>query len=133
MSIVDLYASEARFKTAQNEYSNLMSSLRHSCLGKYKASAQCLRAAQLNADMQAELIKMSSLMVGVDPSTPGQPSVQSQQRKIIKLSKELSSEYALLMEDPAILKNAEIVSTMSHSNFVLWAIVAGLLSLIVVV
>ena len=123
-SVVDLYASETRFKTAQNEYNVLMKSLNHSCLGKYKSTTECLRAAQLNADMQAELIKMSNLMLVVDPATNGQPTVLAQQQKLLALSDELSAEFATLTKDPKQVGDSEVIVSMQHSRMLAWAFVA---------
>jgi hypothetical protein len=123
-SVVDLYASETRFKTAQNEYNTLMKSLNHSCLGKYKSTTECLRAAQLNADMQAELIKMSNLMLEVNPATDGQPTVLAQQQKLLALSDELSADYATLTADPKHVGDAEVIVNMQQSRMLAWAFVA---------
>lgn len=128
MSLVDLYASEARFKSAQTEYTNLMRSLTHSCLDKYKASSDCLRAAQLNANMQAELIHMSTLMKTVDPTEPGLPTVAAQQQKLTTLARSLAAEYAALLEQPAVLHEVEVIGAMQHSHFVLWFVAAGVLT-----
>jgi len=123
-SVVDLYASESRFKKAQNEYNTLMKSLNHSCLGKYKSTTECLRAAQLNADMQAELIKMSNLMLVVDPATNGQPTVLAQQQKLLALSDELSADFATLTTDPKQVGDYEVVVNMQQSRMLAWAFVA---------
>ena len=132
MSIVDLYASEARFKTAQLEYNNLMRTMQHTCLGKDKASTNCLRAAQLNADMQSEIIKMSGLVKTVDPVLPGQPSVQAYLAKVQKLSKELSDEYAALMNNPAKLQDSETISRMQRANLIVWVVITICVSLMVI-
>lgn len=130
-SVVDVYASETRFQAAEQEYRDLMRSLKFTCLGKERSTRECLRAAQLNADMQAELIKMSDVLLNVDPSMPSQPSVAAQQRKLQQLSDELTTEYEDLTLNQG-LDDAEVKSTMSQYQVLAWVLVS-LVALVIII
>ena len=86
MSLIDLYSVEAKFNEKKKEYVSLMDSINYSCLGKEKTSAECLKAARLNADMQSCLIQMSNLTNKHPPHAKSIKPLQKQQLELLKIS-----------------------------------------------
>jgi hypothetical protein len=74
--------------------------------------------------MQAELNKISNLMLVVDPATNCQPTVLAQQQKLLALSDELSADFATLTTDPKQVGDYEVVVNMQQSRMLAWAFVA---------
>jgi hypothetical protein len=122
-SLVQIYALEAQFQAAQNEYSSILRA--NDC--KQEKSELCLRAKQLNGDMRSYLVQMSDLLKQYNPSIAGQPSVESQQQKLFELNSSLEGEIVLFESAEQQLKNTEIVMEMHRTHWMAWTAVAGVL------
>jgi hypothetical protein len=115
-SIAQLYALEAQFKAAQNDYKNLGSG---ACVDK--SSDACLKSSQLVADMQGYLVQMSDLLTQVNPAERGDPSVASQQMKLYVLSKMLDDAQVDLATNRKAKSDSSTVNQMYHSQWLAWA------------
>ena len=118
-SVAQVYALEAEYKAVEEEYKVLMDRLNHTCVGKDKAAEECFKAAQMNANMKATLIKMSDALV-----IAKLPKRNAQQQKLLLLSDKLDAEYDKLT---AKNKDEMVKTTMFKTHFLAWALGAGLL------
>jgi hypothetical protein len=115
MSEVELYAVEAKFNSAKTEYISLMGTLK-TCLGKERASKNCQKAAELNANIQTYLIQMSNLMKKTNANLP-------KQQELLNLANQLDKDMGSLVTN---VKNPdiEVFSTMNQQNAMMWTICA---------
>jgi len=126
-SFATVYALEAQYQAIEDEYKALMQRLKHTCVGKAKASKECIKAAQLNADMQTTLAELSATLqaTGAPVKTP---SVLAQQQKLLDLADGLEAEYTTLTAEQA---DAAVVTGMYKSHYMAWGLgVAFLLALV---
>lgn len=116
ISFAKVYALEAKYQAIATEYNELMERLNHTCVGKDNASAACVKAAQLNADMQTTLSELSETL-----KTTGAPekkqSVFSQQMKLLTLADGLETDYTTLTADAA---DASVTTTMYQTRYLAW-------------
>ena len=119
MSLTELYSIESKFNEKRKEYISIMDSINHKCLGKNKLGKQCVRAAQLNADMQTALIKLSTLSILYPPSN--QP-LDSQQKNILKMSDSLENDLKKLNTSYKINEDLSITNEMNKQNAIVWGI-----------
>jgi hypothetical protein len=122
-SFAQVYALEAQYQAIEEEYKALMHQLNHTCVGKEKAAAECVKAAQLNANMQTTLAEMSETL-----KKTAKPSIVAQQQKLLGLADELEAEYAKLT---AKQKDTEITTAMFKSHYLAWTFGAGFLIMLV--
>ena len=120
-SLVKIYALEAQFQAAQNEYTSIIQA--NNCT--LEKSELCLRAKQLNGDMRSYLVQMSDLLKQYNPSVPGQPTVEAQQQKLFDLNSSLEGEVGLFESAAQQLKNTEIEMEMHRSHWMVWTVLAG--------
>lgn len=120
-SLVKIYALEAQFQAAQNEYTSIIQA--NNCT--LEKSELCLRAKQLNGDMRSYLVQMSDLLKQYNPSVPGQPTVEAQQQKLFDLNSSLEGEVGLFESAAQQLKNTEIEMEMHRSHWMAWTVLAG--------
>ena len=124
-SFAQVYALEAQYQAIESEYKTLMRRLNHTCVGKAAASTECVKAAQLNADMQTTLADLSSTLkeTGAPKKTT---SVIAQQKKLPELADGL--ENAKLT---ATQQDATVTTNMYKSHYLAWALgVAFLVALV---
>jgi hypothetical protein len=114
-SIAQLYALEVQFKTAQNDYKNL----KGSCVDP--SSDDCLKSAQLIADMQSYLVQMSDLLTQIDPAERGDPSVTSQQMKLFVMSQMLDEAQVDLLSGRKAKCDSATVHRMYQSHWLAWS------------
>ena len=117
-SFAKVFAREAEYKAMADEYKALMKRLNHSCVGKDKAAAECVRAAQLNADMQTTLGELSDTLK-VTGAPKKKPSVMAQQQKLLELADGLEAEYAKLT---AAGVDASVTTTMYKTHYLAWGL-----------
>ena len=118
-SVAHVYALEAEYKAVEAEYKALMERLNHTCVGKAKAAEECVKAAQMNANMQTTLSKMSDAL-----EITKLPKKNAQQQKLLLLSDKLDEEYVKLT---AKNKDEMVKTTMFKTHYLAWALGAGLL------
>ena len=112
MSEVDLYALEAKFNETKAEYVTLMDTLQTSCLGD-QTSAQCLKAAELNASMQNLLLQMSNLMKKTPTSLP-------KQQELLNLSGQLEIDQDQLVTELAKNDDLTVVANLNRDKWLVW-------------
>ena len=117
-SFIQVYALEAEYQAIKTEYASVMDRLNHTCVGKDKASAECVRAAQLNADMQTTLSAMSDTLKRTG-APKNSTTVVSQQKKLLDLADALEDDYAILT---AGYKDGSVNTSMYKSHYLAWAI-----------
>jgi len=121
MSLVDLYDAETEFNEKKKEYISLMNSIKFSCLGKEKTTAICIKAAELNADMQSALIRMSSLSKQYPiPNS----SMTTQQTQLLNISDQLDAEMKQLLTVDQIQKDTALLSEMNKEYVLAWGFAA---------
>lgn len=111
MSEVDLYAVEAKFEDAKNEYVSIMNELQ-TCLGK-ESTKRCQKAAELNADMQTYLIQMSNLMKKTPTNVP-------KQQELLNVANQLDNDKGELLSNTAKIIDLNVMSEMNHIKTVTW-------------
>lgn len=112
MSEVDLYALEAKFNETKAEYIALMDVLQTSCLGD-QTSAQCQKAAELNASMQNLLLQMSNMMKKTPTSLP-------KQQELLNLSGQLELDQDQLVTELAKNDDLTILADMNREKWLVW-------------
>ena len=117
MSEVDLYAVEAKFNNAKEEYMSIMNSVKTSCLGKEKMKKKCQKAAELNADMKTYLIQMSTLTKKTIQNIP-------KQHELLSVSNQLDKDMNLLVTEITQKEDSETVATMNYITTLPWVISA---------
>jgi len=105
MSLVELYATEANYRSGKIEYDQIIDSLRD------HPEKKDLKAAQLNADLQTSLLHMSDLL----------PVGHVEQFKLLGAADHLSEEYATLVGD------SKTVAVMYQTKYMVWTVAALLL------
>lgn len=111
MSEVDLYAVEAKFQDAKNEYVSIMNELQ-TCLGK-ESTKRCQKAAELNADMQTYLIQMSNFMKKTPTNLP-------KQQELLNVANQLDMDKGELLSNTEKLKDLGVLSEMNHIKTITW-------------
>ena len=66
-SIVDFYAIETEFKVVEREYNAIMSNMDSTCLGAATSNEECIKAEELNLQMQAYLIILADILAQIGP------------------------------------------------------------------
>jgi len=117
MTEVDLYAVEAKFNNAKEEYMSIMNSVKTSCLGKEKMKTKCQKAAELNADMKTYLLQMSNLTKKTIQNIP-------KQHELLGVSNQLDKDMNLLITEITQKEDVEIVATMNYANTMPWLLSA---------
>jgi hypothetical protein len=112
MSEVDLYALEAKFNETKTEYIALMGTLQTSCL-KDNTSAQCLKAAELNATMQNLLLQMSNQMKKTPASLP-------KQQELLNVSGQLELDRDQLVTELAKNDDLSVLADMNRDKWLVW-------------
>ena len=112
MSEVDLYALEAKFNETKSEYIALMGTLQMTCL-KDDTSAQCLKAAELNASMQNLLLQMSNLMKKTPDSLP-------KQQELLNVAGQLELDRDQLVTELAKNDDLSVLADMNRSKWLVW-------------
>ena len=112
MSEVDLYALEAKFNETKAEYVTLMDTLQTSCLGD-QTSAQCQKAAELNASMQNQLLQMSNLIKKTPTSLP-------KQQELLNLSGQLEMDQNQLVTELAKNDDLSVLSDSNRDKWLVW-------------
>jgi len=112
MSEVDLYALEAKFNETKAEYVSLMDTLQISCLGD-QTSAQCLKAAELNASMQNLLLQMSNLIKKTPTSLP-------KQQELLNLSGQLEIDQKQLVTELAKNDDLTVLADLNQDKWFVW-------------
>ena len=122
-SFASVYALEAQYQAIESEYKELIKRLKYTCVGRNRATAECRKAAQLNADMQTTLANLSTALkaTGTPPKTP---SIIAQQLKLLELADSLESEYVKLTAER---EDAAVVTTMFKTHYLAWALGLGFL------
>lgn len=123
MSEVDLYAVEAKFQDAKNEYVSIMNELK-TCLGK-ESTKRCQKAAELNADMQTYLIQMSNLMKKTPTNLP-------KQKELLNVANQLDMDQGELLSNNEKLKDLGVLSDMNHIKTITWFIFSVTVFLLIV-
>ena len=121
MTLVDLYAAETEFNEKKKEYISLMNSIKFSCLGKEKTNATCIKAAELNADMQSALIRMSSLSKQYPSSTS---SMTTQQTQLLNISDQLDAEMKQLLTADQLHQDTTLLSERNKEYVLAWGVAA---------
>ena len=121
MTLVDLYAAETEFNEKKKEYISLMNSIKFSCLGKEKTNATCIKAAELNADMQSALIRMSSLSKQYPSSTS---SMTTQQTQLLTISDQLDAEMKQLLTADQLHQDTTLLSERNKEYVFAWGFAA---------
>jgi len=117
MSEVDLYAVEAKFNTAKDEYISIMNSVKTACLGKEKMKKKCQKAAELNADMKTYLLQMSNLTKKTIVNIP-------KQHELLGVSNQLDKDMNLLITEITQKEDSEMVATMNYATTIPWLLSA---------
>jgi hypothetical protein len=117
MSEVDLYAVEAKFNTAKDEYISIMNSVKTACLGKEKMKKKCQKAAELNADMKTYLLQMSNLTKKTIVNIP-------KQHELLSVSNQLDKDMNLLITEITQKEDSETVATMNYNTTLPWLLSA---------
>ena len=120
MSLTELYSIESEFNEKRKQYILLMESINYSCLGENKSSKECLKAAQLNADMQTCLIRLSNLSVKYPP--PEKP-VDEHQEHLLQLADKLENDLILLMTTSKSNEDLSVTAEMNKQTNLAWGIV----------
>ena len=120
MSLTELYSIESEYKEKRQQYISLMDSINYSCLGENKSKEKCLQAAQLNADMQSCLVRLSNLSVIYPP--PKKP-IDQHQSQLLKLSDTLQSDLNSILTNDKSNKDLEITTEMNKQTTLAWGIV----------
>ena len=120
MSIVDLYSVEKKFGEKRDQYLSLMKTIKYSCLGKEKTSAECLKAAKLNSEMQSYLLQMSNLIV----KYPIDKNINNQQLSLLRITDSLEKDLQELFSNDAINNDIEIKKNMYESQAFLYGFVS---------
>ena len=120
MSLIELYSIEAEYNEKRKQYISLVDSIKYSCLGENKSSKQCLKAAQLNADMQSCLIRLSNLSIKYPP--PEKP-IDKHQSQLLNLSDTLEKDMQSLLTNYKSNDDLEIITQMGKQTTLLWGIV----------
>ena len=119
MSLTELYSIETEYNEKRKQYISLMDSIKYSCLGENKSSAECLKAAQLNADMQSCLVRLSNLtVIYPPPKTP----VNQQQTQLLNLSDTLQNDMQSLLTHDKSNEDLEIITEMNKQTTLAWGI-----------
>ena len=105
MSVVELFALEAKYNSDKNEYKNELNTINHAP-GKQPTQ----RAAQLNADLQTLLLQMSNLLA----------PTSKEQFQLLGASDLLQAEYQQLTD-------ANVMATMYKSHYLGLTLGAALL------
>lgn len=121
MTLVDLYDAETEFNEKKKEYISLMNSIKFSCLGKEKTNATCIKAAELNADMQSALIRMSSLSKQYPSSTS---SMTTQQTQLLTISDQLDAEMKQLLTADQLHQDTTLLSERNKEYVLAWGFAA---------
>jgi hypothetical protein len=116
MSEVDLYAIESKFNETKAEYIVLMNSIQTSCLGD-QTTAQCQKAAELNASMQNSLLQMSNLLKKTPGSLP-------KQQELLNLSGQLDLDQNQLLTELATRDDLNVLASMNHDKWLVWLLSA---------
>ena len=109
--MMDIFALEAKYQAIESEYATLMLGLDPTC-----GTSDCIRAAQLNADMQTTLSEMSDNLTRVNA-----PTVKSQQAKLLILVDKLEAEYKTLTKG---LSDVQLKTNASHAWYAVWGVAA---------
>lgn len=112
MSEVDLYALEAKFNETKAKYISLMDTLQMSCLGD-QTSAQCQKAAELNASMQNQLLQMSNLIKKTPTSLP-------KQQELLNLSRQLEMDQSQLVTELAQNDDLTLLANSNRDKWLVW-------------
>lgn len=109
MSVVELFTLEAQYQTGKDQYRSALNAVNH---GRGQQPTQ--RAAQMNVDLQALLLKMSNLL---EPTSKEQFS--------------LLSASDLLQEEYQQLTDASVVTAMHKGHYMAWTLGAAVLFFVV--
>jgi hypothetical protein len=120
MSLVDLYAVEAKFSQTKKEYDSLMRTMKYQCLGKNKSTQKCQKAAELNAQLQTYLIQISNLLVILRPNLNQRPTIHEQQQQILSLADYLEKDKNELTTTIASKEDAVIFAKMNEYHYLAW-------------
>ena len=120
MSIVELYSLEKEFGEKRDQYLSLMNSINYSCLGKEKASKECLKAARLNAQMQTYLVQMSNLVV----KYPRDSNVNKKHLGLLRISDSLEKDMQELVSTDALNTDSELQKNMYESQAFLYGFIS---------
>ena len=112
MSEVDLYALEAKFNETKAEYIALMGTLQLSCF-KDNTSAQCLKAAELNASMQNILLQMSNQLKKTPSSLP-------KQQELLNVAGQLEIDKEQLVTELAKNDDLGVIANMNRDKWLVW-------------
>ena len=97
-----------------------MKTIKYSCLGKEKTSAECLKAAKLNSEMQSYLLQMSNLIV----KYPIDKNINNQQLSLLRITDSLEKDLQELFSNDAINNDIEIKKNMYESQAFLYGFVS---------
>ena len=70
-SIAEFYAVESKFKVVEREYNTLMTHIDGTCLGAQSDTKECIKAQELNLQMQAYLVVLADILAQMGPIKSG--------------------------------------------------------------
>lgn len=109
MSVVDLYALEARYNSGKTDYRSALNAVN---FGRGEQPTQ--RAAQMNVDLQTLLLQMSDML-----------SLNSKEQfQLLGASDSLQGEYQQLTD-------SSVIATMHKSHYMAWTLGATVLFFLV--
>ncbi len=119
MPVIDLYASEAHFNAARDEYKAIMKTVKYDCLDETKNKSQCQRAAELNADMQTYLLQMSNALAKTPPNL-------KQQQELLNVVRQLELDVEDLLSDTKHEQqdDLDVFANMYYSKTLAWMLTA---------
>ena len=92
-SIVDFYAIETEFKVVEREYNAIMSNMDSTCLGAATSNKECIKAEELNLQMQAYLIILADILAQIGPmGKEYQSEIENQKYEVEKYSMKLKKQ-----------------------------------------
>jgi hypothetical protein len=121
MGEVELYAIQSRFNQAKAEYIALLGTIQTTCLGN-EFTAECQRAATLNADMQTYLIQMSNLLTT--------PETLKNHQELLDISNQLGKEMDTLSSLTQDEEDVKVVSSMNYAHALAWTLGAITIGLV---
>jgi hypothetical protein len=92
-SIVDFYAIETEFKVVEREYNAIMLHMDNACLGAMTGDKECIKAEELNLQMQAYLIILADILAQIGPmGKEYQSEIDNQKYEVEKYSIKLKKQ-----------------------------------------
>jgi hypothetical protein len=92
-SIVDFYAIETEFKVVEREYNAIMLHMDNTCLGAMTGDKECIKAEELNLQMQAYLIILADILAQIGPmGKEYQSEIDNQKYEVEKYSIKLKKQ-----------------------------------------